>query len=91
MLNVSPTRSDAGYVVLLCVSGKLLGIWVEALDGVCRIDLERLAAVEEVTSDSIRGLLRGTTDDRILLLDAKTLIEHVAEQTATTCDGTIDK
>jgi len=79
LLNVSATRSDAGYVVLLRAGGKLLGLWAETLEGVCRIDLERLAAVDEVASDPMRGFMRGTTDDRVLVLDATSLTEHVAE------------
>jgi chemotaxis signal transduction protein len=80
LLNVPTTRSDAGYVVLLRASGKLLGLWAETLEGVCQIDLTRLAAVDEVASAPIAGFVRGTTDDRILVLDAKPLIEHVVEQ-----------
>ena len=80
LLNAPTTRSDAGYVVLLHASGKLLGLWAETLDGARQIDLERLVAVDEVASAPIAGFVRGMTDDRILVLDAKSLTEHVVEQ-----------
>ncbi len=80
LLNMPTTRSDAGYVILLRASDKLLGLWAETIDGVCQIDLERLAAVDEVASAPIAGFVRGMADDRILVLDAKSMVEHVAEQ-----------
>jgi purine-binding chemotaxis protein CheW len=80
LLNLSATRSDAGYVVLLRASHKFLGIWVETLEGVRQIDLAALEAVDEVASDASRRLMKGMTDDRIVVLEAKSLIERVAEQ-----------
>ena len=80
LLNPLATRSDAGYVVLLRVGGKLLGMWVEALEGVRQIHLDELTAVDETASSPTGGFARGTTDDRILVLDPKSLVEHVVEQ-----------
>ena len=80
LLDVSTTRSDSGYVVLLRASGKLLGMWAEAMESVCQIDLEQLTPVDDVASHPTGSFIRGTTDERILVLDATSLIEHVAEQ-----------
>jgi purine-binding chemotaxis protein CheW len=80
LLHATATRSDAGYVVLLRASGKMLGMWVEALEDVCQIDLDALEAMDDVASDPSSRLMKGMTVDRIVVLDAKSLIDSVAEQ-----------
>lgn len=80
LLNVPAMRSDAGFIVLLSASGKQLGIWVAIIEGVCHVDLDRLTAVNEAASDASGGLIKGTTDDRIVVLDAGSLIRRAADQ-----------
>ncbi|MEX2309751.1 MAG: chemotaxis protein CheW [Pirellulales bacterium] len=80
LVNLPTTPPDAGYIILLHASGKSLGVWVETLEGVSHIDLDRLTDVDGTASDSAGKLTKGTTDDRILALDATVLVEHVAEQ-----------
>jgi purine-binding chemotaxis protein CheW len=80
LLNTRAAVSDGGYIVLMHACGKQLGLWAETLEGVCQLDFERLVAVDAATSDPRGGFVRGTTDDRILVLDAMSLIEHVAQQ-----------
>jgi chemotaxis signal transduction protein len=79
LLSLSAARPDAGYVVLLQAGGKLLGMWVETLEGVCPIDLDALTAVDEVASEWGSGLMSGMTDDHLVVLDAELLVERVAE------------
>lgn len=81
LVNLPMPETDAGYIILLRASGQLLGVWVESLDGIFQVNLDRLTAVDDVASDSIGKLAMGVTDDRILTLDVKLLIEHVAERT----------
>jgi purine-binding chemotaxis protein CheW len=81
LLNVPQAVSDAGYIILAHADGKQLGLWTETLEGVWQLDLERLSAVDAATFNPTGGFVRGTTDDRIQVIDAKSLIEHVANQT----------
>jgi chemotaxis signal transduction protein len=80
LLHLPASRWDAGYVVLLRAGGKQLGMWVERLEGVSHVDLEGLTAVDAGTADSRGGLLRGTTDDHLFVLDEEALIECARER-----------
>ncbi len=80
LVHLPATQALGGHIVLLQTNGKSLGVWVETLEGVCQVDLDRLAAVDEAAAGSTGKLIRGTTDDHILVLDANALIEHVTEQ-----------
>jgi purine-binding chemotaxis protein CheW len=80
LLRVTTKRSDAGYVLLLRASGKMLGVWVEAFEDVCQIDLDALEAMDEVATNPVGGFMRGMTNDRIAVLNTELFLDHVAER-----------
>jgi len=82
LLRTSTIYIENGYVVLLRDGERSLAIWVEALDGVFEIDLATLAAVDEAASGQSGKLLKGITDNRIIILDTAAVISHVKEQLA---------
>jgi twitching motility protein PilI len=80
LLNVATTETSAGYIVLLEVGPKRLSFWVEAMDGVRAIDLASLTDVDEATAEKRNGLVRGATEDHLLVLDAASMIPCVAQR-----------
>lgn len=75
-----PTTCTEGHIALLRAAGRSLAVRVETFERVCEIDLNALAPMDEASSASTGRFMRGMTDNRIIVLDAKALIEHVAEQ-----------
>lgn len=81
LLNLPVERCDGGYVILLRVGDRRLGLRTETLEGVRPLDLEALADVDEASSDVARRIARGRTNDAILILDAVAVVECAAEAT----------
>jgi chemotaxis signal transduction protein len=80
LLRSSTTHVEDGYLVLLRAGECSLAVSVEALDGVSEIDLDNLVAVDELISSKAGKLLKGITDNRIIILDTAAVISHVKEQ-----------
>ena len=78
-VNLPPSGTDGGCIVLVRAGGKLLGVWVKALEDVCHIDLDNLLPASD-TAASATALIRGITDEGIIVLDAEALVRHVASR-----------
>jgi purine-binding chemotaxis protein CheW len=80
LLNLPAEGHDGGSILLLRANRQLLGVWVEAVDGVTQIDSERLTAVDRAASESTSRITMGVTDNRVLVLDAGLLLECVLDE-----------
>jgi purine-binding chemotaxis protein CheW len=85
LFNMPAAESDGGYVILLQDGGKLLGVWTEAIDGVAQIDPERLTSADIAASDSTGRMIMGVSEDRILVVDGRILVECVSQRSASRC------
>jgi purine-binding chemotaxis protein CheW len=80
LLNVPTPQPDDGNVVLVHVMGQMLGVLVGSLDGVCHIEIDSLATTDQAAPNALGRFMRGITETRIAVLDAKALMEHVAKR-----------
>lgn len=76
LLNVSVSAADAAFIVELNAHGKMMGLAVEAVEGVLRFDTDQLTSVDDAACDLANGFTRGITDGRIAVLDATLLLQH---------------
>ncbi len=79
LLNAENATPDTGYVLLAATKDESLVLWVEAIDGVKYIDLETLVSVDEVTSENSAACLRGTTEDRIVVINLESLFDRLRD------------
>jgi chemotaxis signal transduction protein len=79
LLNVRSTF-DEPYIVLLSVEGKAMGLAVDGVEEIRRIESDKLLPVDDAASDSAVTFTKGLTDERIAVLDANALLHHVAHE-----------
>ncbi len=72
--------TQAGYIVLVRAGERQLSLWVESLWGVQSADLEQLAVVDDAADEGKSGLVRGATDERIVVVHVEALMDRVAQR-----------
>jgi len=78
LVNLPSQATVAGYIIVLRSGERLLGVVVEAVDGIRHVGSDSLTAADQAASESIRNMSIGVTDDHVVVLDAVRLIEQVA-------------
>ena len=79
LLNVRSTCDDP-YIVLLHVHGEMVGVAVEAVEEVRRLEIDKLMPLDGAADDPARGITKGMTEDHIALLNANSLVEHTLQK-----------
>jgi chemotaxis signal transduction protein len=87
LLNVRSATTNAAYIVLLNVQHKWMGLAVESVEDIRRLETDKLMPVEEAAAGTrhtdspgagslANGFTKGITEDRIAVLDGELLLQR---------------
>jgi chemotaxis signal transduction protein len=80
LLELPERCADARYIIMLRSSGKSIGMLVDDIEGTRRIELDELNNAPQAECNVRAELVKGFTNDHILVLDPKSIFERIADK-----------